>query len=65
MTRQTLRDRNAHILGYIDEESDGRLVLRDRNYHILGYYYPKYNETKDSNMHVIGRGNLLMTLLNV
>ena len=63
MTRQTLRDRNSHILGYIDSDYNGRQVLRDRNYHILGYYDPTRDETQDRNYHVIGRGNILTSLL--
>ena len=31
MTRQTLRDRNQHVLGYIDVEFSGRQCLRDSN----------------------------------
>jgi len=61
--RQTLRDRNQHVLGYIDEEFSGRQVLRDSNNHVLGYYEPKWDVTQDSNHHVIGHGNLLTTLL--
>ena len=61
--RQTLRDRNQHVLGYIDEEFSGRQVLRDSNNHVLGYYEPGRNVTVDSNYHVIGNGNLLTTLL--
>ena len=61
--RQTLRDRNQHVLGYIDVEFSGRQVLRDSNNHVLGYYEPKWDVTQDSNHHVIGHGNLLTTLL--
>ena len=34
MTRQTLRDRNQHVIGYIDVEFSGRQVLS--NYHVIG-----------------------------
>ena len=61
--RQTLRDRNQHVIGYIDVEFNGRQVLRDSNNHVLGYYEPKWDVTQDSNHHVIGHGNLLTTLL--
>lgn len=63
MTRKTLRDRNQHVIGYIDVEFSGRQCLRDNNNHVLGYYEPHRDETVDSNYHVIGRGNLLTTLL--
>lgn len=61
--RRTLRDRNQHVIGYIDVESSGRQCLRDSNYHVLGYYEPSRDQTVDSNYHVIGYGNLLTTLL--
>ena len=61
--RQTLQERNHHIIGYIDTESDGHQTLRDSNNHVLGYYEPKFGYTQDSNHHVIGYGNLLTTLL--
>ena len=63
MSRQTLRDRNQHVSGYIDVEFSGRQCLRDSNNHVLGYYEPSRNQTVDSNNHVIGNGNLLTTLL--
>ena len=31
MSRQTLRDRNQHVIGYIDVEFSGRQCLRDSN----------------------------------
>ena len=55
MPRQTLRDRNQHVIGYIDKESSERLCLRDSGNHVLGYYEPHRNETVDSCYHVIGR----------
>ena len=54
MSRQTLRDRNQHVIGYIDVEFSGRQCLRDSNNHVLGYYEPGRNQTLDSNYHVIG-----------
>ena len=63
MSRQTLRDRNLHVIGYIDVENSGRQCLRDRNFHVLGYYNPSTNQTVDSNFHVIGNGNILTSLL--
>ena len=52
--RKTLRDRNQHVIGYIDVDS---------NNHVLGYYEPQWDVTQDSNHHVIGHGNILTTLL--
>ena len=61
--RQTLGDRNQHVLGYIDVEFNGRQVLRDSNNHVLGYYDPGRNQTLDPNYLVVGNGNILTTLL--
>ena len=61
--RRTLRDRNQHVIGYIDTEFSGRQTLRDSNNHVIGYYEPQWDVTQDSNHHVIGHGNLLTTLL--
>ena len=61
--RQPLRDRNQHVIGYIDVEFSGRQTLRDSNNHVLGYYEPGRNVTVDPNYHVIGYGNILTTLL--
>ena len=62
--RKTLRDRNQHVIGYIDIEFfSGRQTLRDSNNHVLGYYEPQWDVTQDSNHHVIGHGNILTTLL--
>ena len=63
MSRQTLRDRNQHVIGYIDVKFSGRQCLRDSNNHVLGYYEPGRNQTLDSNYHFIGNGNILTTLL--
>ena len=63
MTRRTLRDRNQHVIGYIDVESSGRQCLRDPNNHVLGYYEPGRDQTVDPNYHVIGNGNILTSLL--
>ena len=45
MSRQTLKDRNNHVLGYIDVESSGRQCLRHSNFHVIGYYDPERNQT--------------------
>ena len=61
--RKTLRDRNLHVIGYIDIEFSGRQCLRDSNNHVIGYYEPGRDVTVDRNNHVIGHGNILTTLL--
>ena len=63
MSRQTLKDRNNHVLGYIDVESSGRQCLRNSNFHVIGYYDPGRNQTLGATFHVVGNGNILTTLL--
>ncbi len=63
MSEQVLKDRNNHILGTIKTLSNGKLEIRDAKNHVKGYYDPKRNETHDDRNHLVGKGNLLATLL--
>jgi hypothetical protein len=61
---QPLKDRNYHIIGYIETKSDGTQVGKDANYRVKGYYDPKRNTTKDANYRVVSQsGNMLTTLI--
>jgi len=63
MADQRLEDSRGHILGFIRSEGGGRLRLESNNGYTLGYYDPRRNETTDKGGRVVGRGNLLTTLL--
>jgi hypothetical protein len=63
MPQQTLKDRNNNTIGYIQTDSKGKQTIKDKNLVVKGYYDPETNVTKDKNHRVIGRGNLLATLL--
>ncbi|MFM7152513.1 MAG: hypothetical protein ACKO4W_15865 [Bacteroidota bacterium] len=63
MPQQTLKDRNNNTIGYILTDSKGKQTIKDKNLVVKGYYDPETNVTKDRNHRVIGRGNLLATLL--
>jgi hypothetical protein len=58
-----LRDANSRIVGKIKTLSNGRLEGRDANSRLKGTYDPKSNETRDSNGHLIGKGNLLAAIV--
>ena len=61
--RKTLRDRNQHVIGYIDVEFfSGRQTLRDSNNHVLGYYEPQWDVTQDSSPHSFNSATI--TVLN-
>lgn len=63
MARQTLRDKNYKIIGHIDTDSTGKQTLRDSTYKIKRYFDPKTNTTRDSTFKLVGKGNLLASLL--
>lgn len=52
------------IVGIIETKDNGDQLARDFNSRqILGYYRAKYNDTTDFYGRVIGRGNLLSSLI--
>ena len=60
---QKLYDKNMNLIGYLSEGAMGRLTLYDSDYHTRGYYYPLTDKTYDSNVRLVGCGNLLASLL--
>jgi len=63
MSTQVLKDRHFKIIGYIETRPDGTQVAKDEHYSIKGYYDPKTNQTKDVHYSIVGRGNLLASLV--
>ena len=63
--RQTIKDFQYRILGFIDTQPDGVQVGRDRALRIVGKYYPKQDVTKDFYGRIVSRGNTLSTLFNM
>jgi hypothetical protein len=57
-----LRGRNNELIGYLSEEN-GFHVLRDKNNNKLGAYNPRTDDTRDLHNRLLGKGNLLGTLL--
>jgi len=62
MADQELRDRSNKLLGKIKDRG-GKLELRDASNKLKGKYDPKSNVTRDANNRLVGKGNLLTTLL--
>ncbi|WP_052408713.1 lysozyme inhibitor LprI family protein [Paraburkholderia acidipaludis] len=60
---QVLKDARGNIIGRISQKRDGRLELVDDRLRPRGYYDPKTDETKDSRLRIVGKGNLLSALL--
>jgi hypothetical protein len=63
MNRQTIRDRNDRIIGYIEALSDGRLKATNRDSRTLGWFDPKRNVTTDPNNRTIAKANVLSGLI--
>jgi hypothetical protein len=62
--RETLRDCNFRVTGYVDTESDGRKTLYSADWRVSGYYRPDQNRTYDRDWRPVAQGDqLLMTLL--
>jgi len=58
-----LRDQYGKIIGKIHTLSNGKMEIRNSSGKKLGTYDPKTNYTRDQWNKIIGRGNLLTTLL--
>ena len=60
---QRLYDSNTQLVGYLSSDAAGRISVLDSDYRTLGYYYPQKDKTYDKNMRLVGKGNLLASLL--
>lgn len=63
MSKQILRDSGYRIIGHLDTNSAGRKTLYDARYQILGYYDPAMNYTYNNRWQIVGRGDILTSLL--
>jgi hypothetical protein len=63
MADQELRDKSNRLLGKIKTLKNGTQELRDSSNRLKGRYDPKKNETRDPSNRLVGKGNLLTTLL--
>ena len=63
MQVQELRDKGGRLLGRITTKFGGKLELRTAGGALKGNYNPKTNDTRAPGGRLIGKGNLLATLL--
>ena len=63
MADTILRDKSNRIIGYIRTSYTGVQTLTDSHNIRRGTYDPAKNETRDKNNQLVGKGNLLLTLL--
>ena len=63
MERIPLKDARFRIIGYVDIEPNGDKTLRNEKFQILGYYKKQLDVTKDARFMIVGRGDILTSLL--
>ena len=63
--RDYVRDRRGVPLGTLEIISTGIHILRDRQGRKLGIYNPKIDKTFDHIGTVVGKGNLLTSLITI
>lgn len=63
MADQELRDRSGKLIGKIKTTSSGKLEGRDATGKLKGSYDPKTDQTRDHTGRLIGKGNLLSSLI--
>lgn len=59
-----MRDKRNRQIGVIETDSKGVQTIRTTSNKKLGTYDPKTDKTRDTANRVIGKGNLLVTLLD-
>ena len=62
--RKTLKDSQYRILGYLDTDPDGSQTLQDQHHRLIGYYKRRSDVTTDAQHRIVGRGNILVSLLS-
>lgn len=60
--RQEYRNRTGSLIGYREQCGD-RVDCRDRTGSLVGSYYPARDDTRDRHGILVGRGDLLSSLL--
>ncbi len=63
MADQMLRDARGNLIGKIATASNGTQSIRDARGNLLGTYDPKTNTTRDARGTLVGKGNLLASLI--
>jgi hypothetical protein len=64
MSRQIIKDRDFRIIGYIEDISGNRQKAMDAKFNVLGYYDHQRDVTTDAHFSLVGRGNILATLID-
>ena len=65
MQKETIRDFQGRIIGYIETDSQGNKTVRDFQLRIKGYYDARQNVTRDFQQRIVARGDASGMLLNM
>ena len=63
MTKETIRDFNNRIIGYLETDSNGNKTARDFYNRILGYYDAEQKVTIDFYRRIVARGDAVVGLI--
>lgn len=63
MKELTLRDYYGRIIGYIETKPNGDKVARDFYKRIVGYYKKSIDATTDFYGRIVGRGDIVSSLI--
>ena len=63
LKRETFRDRQRRILGYIEHQSDRSQHAMDGEFTIIAYYDKRKDETQDPNHMRLNPGNTLVEII--
>lgn len=63
--RKFLRDKKGQLIGMLDTDKNGKQTFRGPNGKFLGWYDPHLDLTRDHTGSVVGRGNVLSSLIMV
>ena len=63
MNKRELRDASGRLLGIVRETISGKFEARDTSGRLRGTYNSKTNETRDPSGRLIGKGDLLSSLI--
>lgn len=61
--RETIRDRQYRLLGYIETDRRGRKRALNARFQTVGYFDPARNETRDAAYKLVARGDGLSALI--
>jgi len=63
MADQELRDKSGKLIGKIKTQTTGKLEVRDVAGRLKGTYDPKADQTRDPIGRLVGKGNMLASLI--